>query len=51
MTCIAKIFWPDHLEIVRAPSFEELGTIIGKHLEIHFRMSPLKIEFSVESRR
>ena len=51
MTVTAKIFWPDHLEIIRAADFEELCAVLGKHLEIHFRMAPIKVEFSMESVR
>lgn len=47
MKFVAKIFWPDYLETFTETSFEALGLAIGKHLEEHFRMAPLNIEFSI----
>lgn len=47
MKFIAKIFWPDCMETFTETSFEALGTAIGKHLEEHYRLAPVKIEFSM----
>jgi len=45
MKFTAKIFWPDCLETITETSFEALGLAVGKHLEEHYRLEPVRIEF------
>lgn len=47
MTYIAKIFFPDHMVTLTETSFAALGAAVGQHLEEHFRLNPIKVEFNV----
>ena len=52
MTCLAKIYWPDCLEIFAANNFETLGSIVGAHIETEMSLriyQPVKVEFSIQN--